>query len=116
MAKATPQWKGTLSSAVKLRLSGTNKTTLAALLDEVGSIKDTGDGHKTLYSAIRAYASDSGKTNKGNIYETYVALKNKYKSNTIPPAVWDHNEFDTMYLATRKNTGSFVSGGDILND
>ena len=114
MAKVTPQWKGSLSSMVKLRLSGTNKGTLAGLLEDVGSFRDSDNKHSTLYSAVRAYASSNGKTNKGNVYETYRALRSRYKSNNI--AVWDPDEFDALYLATRKNTGSFVTGGDILND
>lgn len=116
IAKVTPQWKGSLSSMIKLRLSGTNKGTLAGLLEEVGSFKEANGKHSTLYSAVRAYASASGKTNEGNIYETYRALRARYSSDRIPPAVWNPDEFDTLYLATRKNTGSFVTGGDILND
>ena len=116
MAKVTPQWKGSLSSMIKLRLSGTNKRTLADLLEDVGSFRNSDNKHSTLYSAVRAYASSNGKTNQGNVYETYRALKSRYKSNDIPPAVWDPDEFDALYLATRKNTGSFVTGGDILND
>ena len=116
MAKATPQWKGSLSSMIKLRLSGTNKGNLASLLEEVGSFREEGGKHTTLYSAVRAYASASGKTNQGNIYETYRALRARYKDDRIPPAIWNPDEFDTLYLATRKNTGSFVTGGDILND
>lgn len=116
MAKVTPQWKGSLSSMVKLRLSGTNKGTLAELLKDVGSFREKDQKHSTLYSAVRAYASSNGKTNQGNVYETYRALRARYKSDRIPPAVWDPDEFDALYLATRKNTGSFVTGGDILND
>lgn len=116
MAKVTPQWKGSLSSMVKLRLIGTNKGTLADLLEDVGSFRDSDNKYSTLYSAVRAYASSNGKTNRGNVYETYRALKSRYKSNDIPPAVWNPDEFDTLYLATRKNTASFVTGGDILND
>lgn len=116
MAKVAPQWKGSLSSMVKLRLSGTNKGTLAGLLKDVGSFREKDQKHSTLYSAVRAYASSNGKTNQGNVYETYRALRARYKSDRIPPAVWDPDEFDALYLATRKNTGSFVTGGDILND
>ena len=116
IAKVTPQWKGSLSSMVKLRLRGTNKGTLAGLLEDVGSVRDTDEQHSTLYSAVRAYASASGKSNQGNIYETYRALRARYSSNRIPPAIWNPDEFDALYLATRKNTGSFVTGGDILND
>ena len=116
MAKATPQWKGSLSSTIKLRLSGVSKGDLSKLLEDVGSFREKDEKHSTLYSAIRAYASSSGKTNQGNIYETYRALKTRYSSNTIPSAVWNPDEFDTLYMATRKNTGSFVTGGDILND
>ena len=116
MAKVAPQWKGSLSSMVKLRLSGTNKGTLAGLLKDVGSFREKDQKHSTLYSAVRAYASSNGKTNQGNVYETYRALRTRYKSDRIPPAVWDPDEFDALYLATRKNTGSFVTGGDILND
>lgn len=116
MAKATPQWKGSLSSSVKLRLSGTNKGALASLLDEVDDFRKNGEGHSTLYSSVKAYASSSGKTNQGNVYEAYRALRARYDSNDIPPAVWDPDEFDTIYMETRKNTGSFVTGGDILND
>lgn len=116
MAKVTPQWKGSLSSVIKLRLSGTNKSTLANLLEDMGSFREDSQKQKTLYSAVRAYASASGKKNQGNIYEAYRALRSRYSSDTIPPAIWDPDEFDTLYLATRKNTGSFVTGGDILND
>lgn len=116
MAKATPQWKGSLSSVIKLRLSGTNKSTLANLLEDMGSFREDSQKQKTLYSAVRAYASASGKKNQGNIYEAYRALRSRYSSDTIPPAIWDPDEFDTLYLATRKNTGSFITGGDILND
>ena len=116
MARATPQWKGSMSSMIKLRLSGTNKGSLADLLEDVGSFREQDGKHSTLYSAVRAYASSSGKTNQGNIYETYRALRSRYSSDNIPPAVWNPDEFDTLYLATRKNTGSFVTGGDILND
>lgn len=116
MAKITPQWKGSLSSMVKLRLSNTNKSTLAEMLDEVESLRKKEGEHSTLYSSIRAYASANSKTNQGNIYEAYRALKARYSSNEIPPAQWNPDEFDEIYLATRRNTGSFVTGGDILND
>lgn len=116
IAKATPQWKGSLSSMIKLRLSGTNKGTLASLLEDMGTFKAIDEQHSTLYSAVRAYASASGKKNEGNIYETYRALRARYSSDRIPPAIWNPDEFDTLYLAVRKNTGSFVTGGDILND
>ena len=108
--------KGSLSSMIKLRLSGTNKGSLADLLEDVGSFREKDEKHSTLYSAVRSYASASGKTNQGNIYETYRVLRARYSSNDIPPAIWNPDEFDTLYLATRKNTGSFVTGGDILND
>ena len=116
ISKATPQWKGSLSSMIKLRLSGINKSTLADLLEDMGSFRENGQKHKTLYSAVRAYASASGKKNQGNVYEAYRDLRSRYSSDTIPPAIWDPDEFDTLYLAARKNTSSFVTGGDILND
>lgn len=114
IAKIVPNWKGSLNSLVKLRLSGINKSNLSQLLSYSNNVDDS--THSTLYSSVRNYASKSGKTNEGNVYEAYRTLVQKYRSNTIPPARWDPNEFDEVYLNVRKNTGSFVTGGDILNE
>jgi hypothetical protein len=40
----------------------------------------------------------------GNVYEAYRVLRSRYKSNNIPPAVWDRDEFESVYIDTVKNT------------
>lgn len=114
IAQVTPEWKGSVNSMVKLRLTGTSRTSLASQLSEIEDFKS--GTHSTLYSSIRAYASSNAKYNKGNLYEAYKILKYSQGSNLIPPAEWNAEEFEQALLSVRKNTGSYVKGGDILTE
>lgn len=114
MAQVQPDWKGNINSMVKLRLSKYPKGRLVDMLDEVEDFKK--GTHSTLYSSIRAYASSNKKYNKGNLYEVYRVLKGRYNSNEIPPAIWNTEEFEEVYLSVVRNTASFVKGGDILTE
>lgn len=112
---ASPSFdKGT--NNIKLRLDKLSKSTIKTMLENNGNvtiIKDKGSGHSTLYSAIRAQVQ---KPNQGNVYEAYRVLKARYKSNNIPPAVWDKNEFEEVYMEVVKNTASYVKGGDLFDE
>ena len=114
LAKVQPDWKGSVNSMVKLRLSGTSKGNLKEMLQEVEDLKK--GSHTTLYSSIRAYASSTAKYNKGNLYEVYRVLKGRYGANEIPPASWNTEEFEEVYTSVVRNTASFVKGGDILTE
>ena len=114
MAQITPEWKGSINSMVKLRLTGTSRGVLASQLQEIEDFKS--GTHSTLYSSIRAYASSNSKYNKGNIYEAYKVLKYSYGDNRIPPSEWNSEEFESVLMSVKKNTGSYVKGGDILTE
>ena len=104
------------SNNIKLRLDKLSKSTIKTMLENNGNvtvIKDKGSNHSTLYSAIRAQVQ---KPNQGNVYEAYKVLKARYKSNNIPPAIWDKNEFEEVYMEVVKNTASYVKGGDLFDE
>lgn len=105
------------SNTIKLRLDALSKGRIVSMLQDSGNykiIQDKGLGHSTLYSAIRAQVNKT--LNQGNVYEAYRVLKSRYKSNNIPPAVWDKNEFEEVYADVVRNTASYVKGGDLFDE
>lgn len=105
------------SNNVKLRLDALSKGTIVNLLRENGNytiIGSKGQEQSTLYSSIQAYVGKD--RNMGNVYEAYRVLRSRYKSNNIPPAVWDRDEFESVYIDTVKNTQSYVKGGDLFDE
>ena len=105
------------SNTIKLRLDALSKAKIVSLMQQDGNykvIQNKGIGHSTLYSSIRAQVDK--KLNQGYVYETYRVLKSRYKSNIIPPAIWDKNEFEETYAQTIKNTASYVKGGDLFDE
>lgn len=102
---------------IKLRLDALSKGTIVNLLQESGSYAIIGskkEQQPTLYSSIQAYVGK--ERNMGNVYEAYRVLRSKYKNNNIPPAVWDRDEFESVYINTVKNTQSYVKGGDLFDE
>lgn len=112
IAKVEPIWKNSETNILKLRLNSSK----SSLIKDLQMNKEPNkEKHSTLYSTIRNYASGDRKWNKGNVYEAYRILVNLYGSNLMPPALWGEDKFNEIYLKVRKNTASYVQGGDILN-
>ena len=112
MAKVEPNWKNKNNENIfKLRLSGSSKAELKNKFPQPNN-----DKRSTLFSSIRKYASPDKKWNRGNVYEAYKKMAYEYGSNRIPPAKWDPNKFDEIFSEVKKNTTSFVKGGDFFNE
>lgn len=102
MSKLEAIWKNTENSVFKLRINAT-----ASKLSN--SLRPASTFNQSLYNSIKLYAAKSKKTNEGNVFEAYRYMaKRKIK--------FDEDVFDTIYLNTRKNTASFVMGGDDLDE
>ena len=108
------------TNVIKLRLDALSKSRIIETMknNENYTIIDDkkSEQHSTLYSSIRAYVNRGEKRNIGNVYEAYRVLKARYHNNNIPPAIWDKNEFESVYISTIKNTQSYVKGGDLFDE
>ena len=102
MARLEVIWKNTANSVFKLRLHS-SKTNLTDMLRPASS------GHQRLYGYIREYASKNKIRNEGNIFEAY---RNMVKLGEE----WDPDQFDDIMMSVKKNTASFVLGGDLEDE
>lgn len=116
IAKVEAIWKNSVNNLFKLRLSGATKGQLASSYGLQAERPSTTD-HSTLFSTIREYASSDKKWNQGNVFEAYRVYKAE-KGNHITQgnASWDPQHFDDIFMSVRKNTASFVKGGDYFDE
>ena len=107
-----------INNVYKLRVSASKGNILqryAELKQEIFNAKESGS---TLYSSVWHYIHDNEtnhgkKYNKGNAFEAYQVYQARFKSNLIPPAYFNEEEFDKILTDVKGNIAAASLGGDL---
>lgn len=107
-----------INNLYKLRMRSSKKSLLENYAEYKQEISESSNSGSTLYSSIWHYINDDNsnhgkKYNKGNVYEAYQVYKERQKSNSIPPAHFDADEFDEILTNVRGNIAAATTGGDL---
>lgn len=117
ISKVSFNTRAKIDNIFKLRLSGGKKSLLniykQAEKTIVTDVSDSSSVFSAIYDYIHTQNFHGKKINKGNAYEAYKRIVANRK-NRIPPSV-SVSLIEETLTQVRKNTSSFVKGGDYLN-
>lgn len=117
-AKPEVQWRNSGISAFKMRAS-VKRSNFKDEYEKQKNLINQEEYAQSLYPKVRsAIMNNYTKINKGNIYETYLSLKEEsgyadHPPNKKNPATLKNNEIIDRYEKVKSGTQSFVTGGDI---
>lgn len=107
-----------INNIYKLRMLSNKGNLLQKYSEYKQEITAVGESGSTLFSSIWHYInyniSNHGvKYNQGNVYEAYRVYKERQKTNLIPPAEFNAEEFDEILTSVRSNIAAATQGGDV---